>query len=85
VVVTRSGNPCIAGSCTITIDVTWTNTGQTAGNITPTIQFKAGANIVKTVEKGSPITIQPNGGTNTQTFAVTDLDAQTYTVCPVPN
>ena len=85
VVVTRSSNPCITGNCTITVNVTWTNNGQTAGDITPTIEFKVGGFTQRTVAKGYTVTIQPNGGTNTQTFAVTDLTAETYAVCPVPN
>lgn len=85
VVVTRSSNPCIVGNCTITVNVIWTNNGQTAGDITPTIDFKVGGFTQRTVAKGYTVTIQPNGDTNTQTFAVTDLTAETYTVCPVPN
>ena len=85
VVVTRSSNPCIVGNCTITVDVTWTNNGQTAGDITPTIEFKVGGILTRTVAKAYTITIQPNGGTNTQSFAVSNLTAEVYTVCPVPN
>lgn len=83
--VTKSKTPCIEGDCSVTISITWTNTGQTSGTFTPTITFSIGGSVVKTVAKGYTRTALPNGGTVTETFVVSDLTAESYSMCPVPN
>ena len=81
-VTTRSTNPCQAGTCTVTVEVTWRNTGGVGSSFTPTIMVD-----------NSPVTLSPVtlnayetvGDSIIRTFTLSDLTASTYSICPYPN
>ncbi len=82
IIATPTENPCVEGTCTVNVSVTWTNNGQTSGNFTPNIT-------VDTV----PISPAPfpeqalAGGANvTKAFALSGLvGGVTHIICPSPN
>jgi hypothetical protein len=74
--------PCVAGSCTVSISVTWTNTGGMLGSFTPSVTIDG--NPVVSDPPLSPVTIGPSG-TVLQTFTITGMTAGPHTICPYPN
>jgi hypothetical protein len=73
-------DPCIFGTCTVNISVTWTNSGQATGAIVPNITIDG---VVAT-----PLPPPENmvGGTTlTKIFTVTGLVAGPHSICPNPN
>lgn len=76
-VITPSVTTCIA-PCDITVDITWTNNGQTAGTFTPTMTVNG------TPTALTPETLDP-GQSITRTFPLTGLTAGTYSICADPN
>jgi hypothetical protein len=81
--ITRSEIPCRVGICTVTVYVTWTNTGESAGIFTPSITVDG--NPVVVTPPLTPILINPSGGTVSQSFIVSGLAIGTRSICPVPN
>jgi len=82
--ITASPNesPCRVGTCTVTVDVTWTNTGGTSGSFTPSIKIN---NVPVIVDPPlTPVSVGPSG-TKSQQFIITGLTAGDYTICPDPN
>ncbi len=78
--VTPSETPCAAGTCILTVVVTWTNTGQTDGTLVPNIKIN---NVLQTPH--SSRTVLANGGTATETFIISGLPAGPHTICPDPS
>ena len=82
ITIDKSVDPCKAGSCTVTVNVTWRNTGGVAGLFTPTITID-----------GTPVTLtditlnpfETVGDSVIKTFTLTNLTFGTHTICPVPN
>ena len=82
-IITKSANPCLVGLCTVTIDVTWQNTGGVTDTFTPSI----------IVDSGVPITLpsvalnpyQNAGDTVIRTFTISNMTAAAHTICPNPN
>ena len=75
-------NPCISGSCIVTIDVIWTNTGGESGTFTPSIKID---NIPVVVSPPlTPVSIGPSLTTSKQ-FIISDLTTGIHTICPDPN
>ena len=80
--ITKSAEHCQTGTCTVTVDVTWRNTGGVSSIFTPTI----------TVD-GNPTTLTPVtlyafetvGDSVIRTFTLSSLTAATHTICPDPN
>lgn len=77
--ITKSTEPCLIGSCTVTIDVTWQNTGGASGTFTPSI----------IIDSDPPITLASEtlnvGSTVIRTFTVSNLTAAAHAICPDPN
>ncbi len=78
--VTPSESPCRTGICTVTVNVTWTNTGGTEGSFVPNITIDTVA-----VPPQYPSQVLGAGATVTKSFLVTDLTADTHAICPYPN
>ena len=75
--------PCIEGTCTVNVTVTWTNTGDAPGSFVPNIAID-----------GTPISPAPYlsesvdaGLTTTHTFIVSGLTkvGSPHGICPIPN
>ena len=80
--ITPSSSPCIEGSCTVTVDVTWTNTGETSGSFTPSIKID---NVTVVVSPPlTPVLLGPSL-TASQQFIITGMTTGTHTICPDPN
>jgi hypothetical protein len=74
--------PCISGSCTVTVDVIWTNTGGTSGSFTPSIKID---NISVVIEPPlSLVTVGPSL-TASQQFVISGMTTGTHNICPYPN
>lgn len=83
VTITKSANPCVAGTCTVTVNVTWKNIGGAVGTFTPSIIVDSGTPITS-----SSITLSPlnnAGDTIIHTFTLSNLTAATHSICPSPN
>lgn len=78
---TPSESPCVEGTCTINVSVTWTNTGQTSGNFTPNITIDT----IPISPTPYPEQALAGGGIVTKAFAVSGLLAATHIICPSPN
>jgi hypothetical protein len=78
-IITPSESPCRVGICTVTIVVTWTNSGETTGSITPNIKID---NVSQTAKS---LTSIPASDTTTQTWTISGLSAATHAICPDPN
>jgi immune inhibitor A len=80
--ITKSADPCITGTCTVTVNVTWRNTGGVSGIFTPTILIDS-----------TPVTLAPVtlnafetvGDSIIRTFTLPDLTGASHTICPDPN
>jgi len=79
VTVTTSETPCMIGSCTVTVVVRWSNSGQTNGTVIPNIKID---NVSQTPHTSRTV---PAGGFIDETFTVTGLSAAAHTICPDPN
>lgn len=77
--ITTSETPCMIGSCTVTVVVRWSNSGQTDGTVIPNIKID---NVSQTPHTSRTV---PAGGFIDETFTVTGLSAAAHTVCPDPN
>lgn len=81
-VITKSAEHCQTGNCTVTVDVTWRNTGGVSSIFTPTILID-----------DSPVTLSPItlnafetiGDSIIRTFTLSSMTATTHTICPDPN
>ena len=75
--------PCIEGTCTVNINVTWQNTGGVAGSFVPNIS------IDNIPVSPAPYPSESVGGglTTTHTFVVTGLTkaGSPHNICPFPN
>lgn len=72
-------SPCIFGTCTVNVSVTWTNSGQATGTIVPNITIDG-------VAATPPPPENIVGGTTlTKIFTVTGLVAGQHSICPSPN
>ncbi len=79
--VTPSESPCRTGICTVTVDVTWTNTGGTSGTFVPNIT-------VDTITIDPPPYLSQALGTGTsvtKSFILSGLTSGTHAICPYPN
>ncbi len=65
--------------CSLIVDITWTNTGDTSGSFIPGIQV--GTEPVMTL----PSITLAAGASVTKTFSITGLTEGTHIICPVPN
>lgn len=79
ITVTLSQTPCMIGTCTVTIVVRWSNSGQTDGTVIPNIKID---NVSQTPHASRTV---PAGGFIEETFTVTGLSAAAHTACPDPN
>jgi len=79
VTVTTSETPCMTGTCTITVVVRWSNSGQTDGTVIPNIKIDG---VSQTPHASRTV---PAGGFIDETFTVTGLSAAAHTICPDPN
>lgn len=64
--------------CNITVDITWTNNGQTVGTFAPTMTFNGTSTIL------APENLN-FGQSITKRFSITGLAAGTYNICSDPN
>ncbi len=80
-VITPSETPCRTGICTLSVDVTWTNTGGSSGTFVPNITVDAVA------LDPPPYSSESLGASAsvTKTFTVTSLASGTRAICPYPN
>ena len=77
--ITPSSTPCREGTCTITIVIRWSNSGETNGTVIPNITIDTVSQIAhtsRTVLAGSYID---------EIFIVSDLSTGIHTICPYPN
>lgn len=82
-------NPCIEGTCSVTVNVTWINNGQSAGSSNLSITVSGGTSII-TPPVYSSEAFAANGtygDTVTRIFTVTGLDNahSPHSICPNPN
>ncbi len=80
-VITPSASPCIEGTCTIHVDVTWINNGETDGVFTPNITIDA----VPMSPGPYPSQSLAAGTSTTKGFDIVNKVAGTYIICPSPN
>lgn len=71
---------CVA-PCNITVDVTWTNNGGTAGSLVPNITIDA----IAVTPAPFPAEQLAAGASVTRSFSVTNLAAGPHPICPLPN
>lgn len=78
-------SPCIEGTCSVFVSVTWINSGQTAGSSNLTITVSGGTSTI-TPPSYSSVAFAA-GQIITETFTVTGLDAahSPHSICPSPN
>lgn len=82
-ITTKNIDPCIAGQCVLTTDVTWKNTGGLVGTFNPGISINDGAPTTL-----PSVTLAPlgyTGDTVTRTFIISGLPAASHKICPTPN
>lgn len=72
-----AADTCIFPCTGTTVDITWTNSGQTAGNFTPTI-------VVNTIPTTLPEESLGAGLSTTKTFTLTDLPRGLNTISALP-
>jgi hypothetical protein len=82
-------DPCIEGTCSVTVNVTWINNGQTAGLHDLSIAVGGGVSIISPPSYSS-VAFDANGtegDTVTRIFTVTGLTAagSPHSICPIPN
>ncbi len=78
--ITPSESPCRQGICTVSVSVTWTNTGETSGSFVPNISVDG--------TPASPIYLSESlgpGATTTHGFTVSGLSTGIRSICPYPN
>ena len=75
--------PCLEGTCTVDIGVTWQNIGDITGDFIPNISID-GIPISPAPYPSEPIDA---GLTVTHTFIVSGLtkEGSPHTICPIPN
>ena len=82
--ITPSETPCRQGICTVTVNVSWTNTGGTSGSFTPSIKIDTVPVIVD--PPLSPVTLGPSETMlSPQQFIIVGLTTGIHTICPYPN
>lgn len=68
-----------AAPCSLTLDVTWENTGDVSGNFIPAV-------VVNSIRYELPQESLAGGETSTvKTFTISGLTAAEYSICPDPN
>lgn len=80
--VDKSSEPCTAGTCTLTVNVTWRNTGGVSGTFIPTIMIDS------TPVTSTQVTLnafETVGDSIIVTFTPTIMTGGTYSICPDPN
>ena len=80
--ITPSENPCRTGICTATVNVTWTNNGESTGSFVPSIKIDTVPIVV--TPPLTPVTVGPSG-TVSQQFIISSLITGTHQICPDPN
>ena len=80
-VITPSSTPCVSGSCTVTVDVTWTNTGGTSGSFAPNIKIDD----VAITPAPLPSEELLAGASIIHTFIVSGMTTGIHNICPYPN
>ncbi len=78
-------SPCIEGSCSVSVSITWINNGESSGMFTPNILIDGGATPFSTPYGSQPLA---GGGTTvTKIFTITGLTAagSPHGICPNPN
>ncbi len=78
----KSADPCKTGLCTVTVRVTWRNTGGVAGEFTPTILVDNNPVMLPPVTLNAFETVEDS---IIQTFTLSNLTATTHNICPNPN
>lgn len=78
--VTPNENPCRTGICTMTVNITWTNNGESTGSFTPAITVSSGT--VTPVYSSEQLTASTPV---TRTFTVSNMTVGTCSICPNPN
>jgi len=79
--ITPSETPCIEGSCTVTVDVIWTNNGGTSGTFLPNITIDT---VPISPDPYPSQELAPSANV-TKTFIVSGLTTGTHNICPNPN
>ena len=72
--------PCIEGTCIVTANVTWTNSGSGSGDFVPNI--KINGNIQTPIYPSQSLAA---GASVTKSFSIIGLPIGTHTICPDPN
>ena len=72
--------PCIEGTCIVTANVTWTNSGTWSGDFVPNI--KINGNIQTPIYPSQSLAA---GNSVTKSFSIIGLPIGTHTICPYPN
>lgn len=80
--ITKSAEHCQTGACTVTVDVTWRNTGGVSSMFTPTITVDGNPTTLTSVTLYAFETV---GDSVIRTFTLSSLTAATHTICPDPN
>lgn len=78
----KSSDPCIQGTCTVTVNVTWRNTGGVSGTFTPTLM------VDDSPVTSTQVTLNPFetvGDSVIRTFTLSNLTGATHSICPDPN
>jgi hypothetical protein len=78
----KAPGPCIAGTCVLTVKVTWRNTGGVSDTFTPTVI------IGSTPVTSTPVTLnafETVGDSVIVTFTPTVVTSGTLSICPDPN
>lgn len=78
----KSSDPCLTGNCTVTVNVTWRNSGGVAGTFTPTILIDNNPITSTQVTLNAFETV---GDSTIVTFTVSNLLGGTHAICPNPN
>lgn len=76
--ITPSVTTCQA-PCTLTVSVTWTNQGDTAGTFAPNLSIDDTPGTAFASESLNP------GATITHTFNISNIGQGSHTICPIPN
>ena len=79
-----SETPCIVGTCTISVGVTWKNTGDLAGSSDLSITIDGGTHtVIPTVYPSELFDADEEKGP--YTFTISNVTKGTYSICPNPN
>lgn len=78
-------DPCIEGTCSISVSITWINNGESSGTFTPSLLIDGGAIPFSTPYESQ--SLAGGGVTVTKEFTITGLTAagSPHGICPNPN